>query len=91
MHICDSYCQVLQLFDTHREKDPGAPINSITITQALNACTHIRDPERGTDIHRLESARNEGVRTYWHHCSISSVRTYSLLNYDLTIVDFSVV
>ena len=51
--------QALHLFDTCREKEPGAQLNSMTITQALKACTHIRDLERGNDIYRLVPARSK--------------------------------
>jgi hypothetical protein len=50
--------QALHLFDTCRERDPEIMLSSMIITQALKACTHTRDLDRGVNIHRLVAARS---------------------------------
>ena len=51
--------EALRLFDTCREQDPQRMLNSMTITQALKACTNTRDLERGASIHQLVAARSK--------------------------------
>ena len=51
--------EALRLFDTCREQDPQRMLNSMTITQALKACTNTRDLEHGTSIHRIVEARSK--------------------------------
>ena len=51
--------EALRLFDICREQDSQRMLNSMTITQALKACTNTRDLEHGTSIHRIVEARSK--------------------------------
>ncbi|CAF2097519.1 unnamed protein product [Rotaria magnacalcarata] len=48
--------KALELFDKHMKNNIEVH-SSLVITQALKACTHIKDVQRGSDIHRLISSR----------------------------------
>ncbi|CAF1033255.1 unnamed protein product [Rotaria sp. Silwood1] len=48
--------KALELFDKHM-KNNIETYSSLVITQALKACTHIKDFQRGSDIHHLISSR----------------------------------
>ena len=52
--------KALQLFDACRTSDPQAPLSSTMITQALKACTNIRDLQRGISIHQLVPPDKKG-------------------------------
>jgi hypothetical protein len=47
--------KALQLFDKHK-KNNTETFSSLIITQALKACTHLKDLQRGSTIHRLISS-----------------------------------
>ncbi|CAF3202321.1 unnamed protein product [Rotaria socialis] len=50
--------KALDLFDKHTKNNIEMH-SSLVITQALKACTHIKDVQRGSDIHRLISSRTQ--------------------------------
>ena len=49
--------KALQLFDEHEKTNDIKISSSLTITQALKACTQIGDLQRGRMIHQLISSR----------------------------------
>ena len=50
--------QALQLFHQH-QKNKNEILSSLTITQALKACTHLKDIRSGKAIHDLVSSRTK--------------------------------
>ncbi|CAF1421264.1 unnamed protein product [Adineta ricciae] len=50
--------RTLQLFHQH-QKNNNEILSSLTITQALKACTHLKDIQRGKAIHDLVSSRTK--------------------------------
>ena len=48
--------KALELFDKHKENDIQT-FSSLTITQSLKACAHLRELQRGLNIHNLLSSR----------------------------------
>lgn len=48
--------KTLELFESNKN-NPSVPLSSAMISQALKACTHTRDFQRGIEIHRFVSSR----------------------------------